>query len=289
MIRGFEFDPRGKILTQTLDLKGDVGMCHERCIHYEKDLHSHDRITITMPRGSSFSFVKTHPNQREYKLSQDFVHIMPKDQLHEQGSLSTVYDIFALLVCEKYYKAFLKKRGVNTKEIDKFLNSTHLLLRSPILLEAIERYFVCRVLQNCSPKTSDRLRLEDLILSELFSLSQASKKSLRKSETKHADEPTLLRTLKFIEANLFENCSIASILKVSRISQASLFRLFKKELKCSPLEYIRSRRLDEAKSLLKSGRYQVGDVALLVGYEDMGAFGKAFRRRFKVTPSSLKN
>jgi AraC-like DNA-binding protein len=288
LIRGFEFNPRGKILNQTLDLKGDVGMCHERCIHYQKDIHSHDRITITIPRGSSRSFVKTYPDLKEFKLSQEFVHVMPEDQTHEQGSLSTVYDVFAMLVTENYYRSFLQKRGVNKKEIEVFLSGTHLILRSPILHEAVQRYFVCRVLQSSSTNNYDRMQLEELILGELFTLSRPSKSSLEGTKKKDLAEPALLRALEFIEANLFENCAIPEIVTVSRTSQASLFRIFKKELGCSPVEYIRARRLDEARALLKGGEYQVGDVAILVGYEDIGAFGKAFRRRFKVTPSSLK-
>jgi methylphosphotriester-DNA--protein-cysteine methyltransferase len=52
------------------------------------------------------------------------------------------------------------------------------------------------------------------------------------------------------------------------------------------LEGVNSSIWDEAKILLKTGQYQVGDVALWVGYEDLSSFSKAYKARFKVAPSN---
>ena len=98
-------------------------------------------------------------------------------------------------------------------------------------------------------------------------------------------ETPLVRAIEFVETHLFEKFNIADLVAAARTSQATLFRLFKRDLKVSPIEYARNRRLDEAKTLLKSREYQVSDVALLVGYEDLSSFSKAFRLRFGSPPS----
>jgi len=290
-IRGFEFYPEGKLLSQRIDFSDDVGIAYERCIGYSKPKHSHDRVTITFPRGSSHSFVKTYPDVKNYKLNQDVVHIMAQDQEHEQGSVSTIYDTFAFFVSEEFYRRHLEKSGVKRSEIDSFLRHTQTISRSAVLSESIQRYFFARVLQPEAFEKAEISHLESVLLTELFSLGRkGNSKTLMSGSAQlqaatPSDETALLRAVEFIESHLFEKLDVEALVTSSRTSQATLFRQFKRDLKASPLEYVRNRRMDEAKILLKTGNYQVGDVALLVGYEDLSSFSKAFKLRFGIPPS----
>lgn len=288
-IRGFESYPEGKLLSQRVDFDGPVGIAYERCIGYTKPEHSHDRITITFPRGSSRSFIKVFPEKKNFNLTEDSVHLMAKDHNHEQGSVSSIYDVFALFVTESHFEAQLKKLGAPKPEIQSFLKTTQTFRRSAVLNELVGRYFYCRVLEK-TPSEVELQHLESLILAELFSLGNKDRAKKRltpaiPSSANLSDETALVRAIEFIESHLFEKLDVAALVRSSRTSQASLFRLFKKDLHLSPLEYVRHRRLDEAQSLLKTGQYQVSDVALLVGYEDLSSFSKAFKLRFKMAPS----
>jgi AraC-like DNA-binding protein len=51
-----------------------------------------------------------------------------------------------------------------------------------------------------------------------------------------------------------------------------------------PLEYVHALRLEEAKQMLESGDEPVEAIALQVGYEDAGYFGRLFRRKVQLTP-----
>jgi AraC-like DNA-binding protein len=75
------------------------------------------------------------------------------------------------------------------------------------------------------------------------------------------------------------------IVSAAGVSKSSLMRKFRETLKQTPFEYIKTRRLDEALSLMKQGDHSIGDISLLVGYEDFSAFSRAFRQRFKNSPS----
>jgi AraC-like DNA-binding protein len=292
-IRGFEWFPQGKLLNQKVDFDGPIGIAYERCIGYTKPEHSHDRMTITFPRGSSRSFITVFPEEKKFRLNQDVVHFMSQDKPHEQGSVSTIYDTFAIFVTNEYYEKFLDRLGVKAKEIQTFLGTTQTVERSSILNEVIQRYFLCRVLQS---ENHDGDYLESLLLNELFLLGRNKagqggneKKPSTQSSPDPAvpDETSLVRAIEFIESHLFEKLEISDLVKSARTSQATLFRLFKRDLKVSPIEYVRNRRLDEARTLLQSKDYQVSDVALLVGYEDLSAFSKAFKVRFGIPPSQL--
>lgn len=66
-------------------------------------------------------------------------------------------------------------------------------------------------------------------------------------------------------------------------SRAGLYRLFEQR-GLTVAEHIRDARLNHGRTLLRDPRLDIGDVALRCGYGDLSAFGKAFRRRFGMTP-----
>jgi AraC-like DNA-binding protein len=243
-------------------------------------------MTITFPRGSSSSYIRTFPEKKNYPLDQSVVHFMAQNKEHEQASSSTIYDTFAIFVSNDFYEKHLLSLGVSKKEIESFLNTTQTVRRKPLLDEIIDRYFFCRVVQE-SASEKEMSYLEGTLLTELYA-SVSTPRSKTKSNLLTSDEnsTSLVRALEYIESHLFSKLDTKAIVGFSRSSQATLFRSFKAELNVSPLEYVRNRRLDEAKTLLKSGQYQVSDVALLVGYEDLSSFSKAYKLRFKHPPSS---
>ena len=58
--------------------------------------------------------------------------------------------------------------------------------------------------------------------------------------------------------------------------------------KTSPKEYITSRRVSHAKSIIDSGEFStVKELALSVGYKDALYFGKVFKKAYGVSPSNL--
>jgi transcriptional regulator GlxA family with amidase domain len=56
----------------------------------------------------------------------------------------------------------------------------------------------------------------------------------------------------------------------------------------SPLEYVHTLRLEEAKQMLESGDAPVEAIANEVGYEDAGFFSRLFRRQVSLTPAQYR-
>ena len=56
----------------------------------------------------------------------------------------------------------------------------------------------------------------------------------------------------------------------------------------SPLEYVHTLRLEEAKQMLESGNQQIEAIANEVGYEDAGFFSRLFRRNVNLTPAQYR-
>jgi AraC-like DNA-binding protein len=73
------------------------------------------------------------------------------------------------------------------------------------------------------------------------------------------------------------------------VSQSTLRRAFKAEFGLSMLEYVRERRLETARQLLRDGRWQVAQVAWQVGYQDPTNFAHAYKARYGHSPSQAKH
>jgi AraC-like DNA-binding protein len=66
-------------------------------------------------------------------------------------------------------------------------------------------------------------------------------------------------------------------------SRARLYRLFERR-GVTIGEHIREVRLNHGRALLRDPAISIGDVSFRCGYGDLSAFGKAFRRRFGMSP-----
>jgi YesN/AraC family two-component response regulator len=60
--------------------------------------------------------------------------------------------------------------------------------------------------------------------------------------------------------------------------------LFKKQYNLSPHAFLISVRIDEAKKLLKSGKYMINEIAEKVGYDDIAYFSRLFKLKEGSSP-----
>lgn len=104
----------------------------------------------------------------------------------------------------------------------------------------------------------------------------------------HVKDSLTKKALTLIEKDLFSNVGLDEIAKKIGASPSTFMRHFKNSTNQTPYAYIKNRRLEEAKDLLISGRYSVGEVASLIGYENFGAFSEAFKVKYSALPSSFK-
>lgn len=79
--------------------------------------------------------------------------------------------------------------------------------------------------------------------------------------------------------------SVRYLAELCGISEVYLRRLFLRVFGVSPKEYIVKKRIEYAKSLLRSGDFSVSAVAALCGYSEPCHFSREFTRRVGVAPS----
>lgn len=102
------------------------------------------------------------------------------------------------------------------------------------------------------------------------------------------DEDFMKKIISFIEEKIGEPELSASLLcSEMGMSSSKLYRKVKELTDLAPNEFIRTIRLKKSAQLLKQKRYNVSEVATMVGFNDPLYFSRCFKKQFGFPPSSL--
>ena len=94
-----------------------------------------------------------------------------------------------------------------------------------------------------------------------------------------------IKAADYIQANYQSHITIDGIAKNLGIDRRYFSRIFTKYIGVSPQKYLVDYRLEKAKYLLMTGEYSVSEVAVSVGYDDIFAFSKIFKKKYGISPS----
>jgi AraC family transcriptional regulator len=99
----------------------------------------------------------------------------------------------------------------------------------------------------------------------------------------------LRRVEAYIEAHLDRRLSLEELAALAELSLFHFARAFKVTTGKAPHEYVRHRRLELARRLLRQSERSVSDIALRCGFSDPSHLVRAFRLRFGVTPGQWRS
>lgn len=122
-----------------------------------------------------------------------------------------------------------------------------------------------------------RLVLHEMLL-ELY--------QLQNDDGMGRDRLLITMTAKFVEDNLSGAFEIAQLASYCGFSETHYRRLFKEITGSTPLEYITSKRISEAKKLLRQG-LAVKDVANRLGFSSEFYFRRVFREKVGIPPGKF--
>ncbi|MBB3186259.1 two-component regulator propeller domain-containing protein [Microbacter margulisiae] len=104
-------------------------------------------------------------------------------------------------------------------------------------------------------------------------------------ETTSYDEKLLANLTKIIEDNIDNpEMNVNFLSELSEISTKQIYRKIKKLTGFTPVDYIRSIRLEKAAMLLAQKKFSVTEVMYLVGFTNHSYFTKCFQNKFGQTP-----
>ena len=110
----------------------------------------------------------------------------------------------------------------------------------------------------------------------------------RLAQAAQGDDAVIARCQEWIAEHYRDHAPVTSMIRLSGIAERSFKRRFEQATGMSPLEYVHTLRLEEAKQMLESGDESIEAIANEVGYEDAGFFSRLFRRNVKLTPAQYR-
>ncbi len=146
-----------------------------------------------------------------------------------------------------------------------------------------------KMIKICQSNSLSKDVLADLSLQELLiHIAQCQNLKQVREDGGYTAHPQLNAVLQLIKMQMSEKLHLPKIASQVGLSVASLYRLFKRELGISPLEYIVLERIKMAKKLLKDRTIYVKNVSFEVGFDDCNYFIRAFKHHEGITPKQYQ-
>ena len=147
-----------------------------------------------------------------------------------------------------------------------------------------------RILTN---QSCDKLSLDQHYFDLLFDLLQYNKKSneeiCRLSAKKRSTREELYKRITmakiFIEDNLCTTVSIEEMAAEACLNKFHFLKLFKSCFGITPHRYLQKLKMEKSTELLSTGKFSVGEVCRILGFESHGSFNNLYRKFYGVAPS----
>lgn len=95
--------------------------------------------------------------------------------------------------------------------------------------------------------------------------------------------------IEYMHAHMGDKVSAGDLASRAHMSASHFSRVFRDELGCSPMAYLRRLRLERAKRLLVAGDLTVTQIALVCGFGSGAYLSSAFREAFGLPPSAYRD
>jgi AraC-like DNA-binding protein len=91
-----------------------------------------------------------------------------------------------------------------------------------------------------------------------------------------------------ISSNFQKRWKMEELAEIVNLSKSRFEKLFKQELKISPMQFIKHLRLEKAKELLKTTLLTVKEIGFAVGINDQSGFVRDFKKKYGLTPTEYR-
>jgi transcriptional regulator GlxA family with amidase domain len=132
----------------------------------------------------------------------------------------------------------------------------------------------------------EAMRLAKLYLLDWHKMGQLPFATLARHS--QSDDSTIGACQEWVADNYREASPVTRMLEISGLTDRTFSRRFNKATGMSPLDYVHTLRLEEAKQMLETAETPVETIAREVGYEDASFFRRLFRRKVGITPQEYR-
>lgn len=182
--------------------------------------------------------------------------------------------------------------GMNGKQILNYLSrcsivDSHVILGQDTTDIKNIIQLICKLSQSIESNNSNDI----LIMQYLYQLVYTLQDKFPKNFSVQVDivNEDIQHAVDFINTNYQKHITIEDVAKSVNITRSHLYKLFKKNLGCSPKEYLTYIRMYHASQLLIHTSTLISDISRQVGYKDPLLFSKNFTKHFEISASEYRH
>jgi AraC family transcriptional regulator, transcriptional activator of the genes for pyochelin and ferripyochelin receptors len=213
--------------------------------------------------------------------------------LHERSAHQRLVEINVHLAPEIYQPVVAAANGEIPAELQQMFKEPNQLYYYRYGKVTMAMQLALRQLLRCPYQgITKRMYLQSKIL-ELLSLMVEQELEMQQGKLQPAplnlDEGDRIHQARtFLLQRLDNPPSLLELARLVGLNDYTLKRGFKQVFGKTVFGYLHDYRMEQAQQLLSSGEMKVEEVAQMVGYSDLSAFGRAFRKKFGVSPRNYK-
>jgi AraC-like DNA-binding protein len=98
----------------------------------------------------------------------------------------------------------------------------------------------------------------------------------------------IVKVLRFIRENIHNALNLEELSAMCFLTNDHLIRLFKKEMQCTPLQYINQKKIEKAQLMLIVNDLSIKDIAYSLAFDNVSYFYRLFKKTTGVSPAHYK-
>lgn len=254
--------------------------------------HSHNYVEIVyMCKGSQKHIIG---DKTEIVLKEGELLLLNQHAFHQTGVAGMDDIAVNFIVLPQFFDTVLQLIG-SDNQLSKFivsglagngyeLNFMHFNVADVLPIQNLLENLIYNIVE----KSPNRRNINQVTMGLLFlNLLNFTDRIITDAATNIADA-IVMSALKEIEEN-YMNASLSRVAAANHVTSAYVSRLVKEMTGKTFKQLLLEKRLDKAAVLLKSTKLPIGDIILLVGYENTSYFYKMFTERYKMSPKEFRD
>lgn len=101
----------------------------------------------------------------------------------------------------------------------------------------------------------------------------------------HYQDELLEKILSYIDDSICEPLTVAEICQKFSVSRSFIQILFKENLDQTPKKYIIDLKLERSCQMIRENKYNISEIALMLGFNSIHYFSRAFTKKYNLAPS----
>lgn len=246
-------------------------------------VHDHRGWEIVFGANEESRGIEFKVRNRFYDLSQIQALIYNGHETHHEFFHHSDAKLTALVIDDHFITSLTGEKHI----------SSNIMFRDPLCTKPTLVNFARSIYWHLRKAEPDQRHVIAMAEALVFELLDAHTHDQTVTPKNHSDPLQTKFLLKDIVVELHKNIDRADY-SLDDLSQSlgttkfHLIRTAKRAWGMTPYNYLRSLRLEQARSNLKSTTAPIAKIATQCGFEDLSTFNKAFKKRYGQSPTALR-